>query len=194
MDSSPKSPPRILIYILRRDLRLHDNPILATEVAKAFSSDSPGTKYTHLLPIYVFPAQHVEVSGLLRKSTEEEHVKNPYPPARSQVGGFWRCGPHRAKFLTESVWDLKKSLKDVGSDLIIRAGLVEDVVGDALDWLSSKNEKESSSDGAPKIAGVWMTKDESVEEKREERSLRQLLEKRGIDFETFQDEKYYVDE
>lgn len=211
MDEGSNEGPRILVYILRRDLRLHDNPIFATEVANAFSSgcgdhsgSEPGSKvgsgtgsgaaaqrYTHLLPLYIFPAQHVETSGFLRESVPgQADVRSPYPPARSELAGYWRCGPHRAKFLTESVWDLKKSLRDIGSDLVIRAGLVQDVVRDALEWYSSNGEGSKKA----RIVGVWMTKDETIEERREERALESLLKDRGVEFKTFRDEKYYVDE
>lgn len=205
-----KTPPRILIYLLRRDLRLNDNPIFSSEVTKAFAtatdeqqrqSGGEGNgvsiqkpRYTHFLPLYVFPAQHVEVSGFLREKSpsDERAIRNPYPPARSQVGNFWRCGPHRAKFMAESVWDLKTSLQDVGSDLVVRAGLVEDVISDAVRWVS---EQESEGEGGKaEVAGVWMTRDEAAEEKQEERAVRRVVEKKGIEFRTFQDEKYYIDE
>src|SRR4051812_20077249 len=81
---SKMSDSKLLIYLMRRDLRVSDNPILhslATEKDHGF---------THLLPLYVFPAQQVEVSGFIHA----EGKKSPYPEARSQVGGFWRCGPH----------------------------------------------------------------------------------------------------
>lgn len=126
----------------------------------------------------------------MRDSTAEEHFKSPYPEARSEIGGFWRCGPHRAKFLTESVWDLKERLQDVGSDLLIRVGMVEDVIRDALEQLSDSGSEKSKA----KIAGIWMTSDESIEERREQRAIRELSDASGVEFRTFRDEKYYIDE
>ncbi|KAF2098029.1 cryptochrome [Rhizodiscina lignyota] len=191
--------PRILIYLLRRDLRLTDNPVLH-EIARAFSSPSPS--FTHLLPIYVFPAQQVEVSGFLRKFSKEEYARSPYPPARSPHGDFWRCGPHRAKFLTESVWNVKESLQDVGSGLIIRVGMLHHVINDALEWfdgnesdtLERRDSGPASDTDRGEIVGVWMTKDETTEEKTEEQGVRAVVEGCGKEFRLFEDEKYFVDD
>jgi len=172
------SSPRTLIYLLRRDLRLVDNPILH-EISKTFQqSQHP---YTHLLPVYVFAAQQIEVSGFL--SSDSEH--SPFPEARSLVGGFWRCGPHRSKFLAESVWDLKKSLESVGNGLEIRVGLLSQVVAELLDAFK-KNSIE--------VAGVWMTEEEGTEEKKEERLVKRAAQLAQTQFKLWVDEKYYVDE
>lgn len=172
------SSPRVLIYLLRRDLRLTDNPILH-ELSKTFQqSQNP---YTHLLPVYVFPAQQIELSGFLSSDNE----RSPYPEARSRVGGFWRCGHHRSKFLAESVWDLKKSLESVGSGLEIRVGMLGQVVADLLDAFK----KESI-----EVAGVWITEEEGSEEKKEERDVKKAAQGAHTDFQVWVDEKYYVDE
>lgn len=172
------SSPRILIYLLRRDLRLTDNPILH-EISKTYQqSQHP---YTHLLPVYVFPAQQVEVSGFLSSDIE----RCPFPEARSRVGGFWRCGPHRSRFVAESVWDLKKSLASVGNGLEIRVGMAGQVVAEMLDAFK-KNSVE--------IAGVWLTEEEGIEEKREEKDVRMAAEAAGTELRLWVDEKYYVDE
>jgi deoxyribodipyrimidine photo-lyase len=172
------SVPRVLIYLLRRDLRIADNPILH-EISKTFQQ-SPHP-YTHLLPVYVFAAQQIEVSGFLSSDSD----RSPFPEARSNVAGFWRCGPHRAKFLAESVWDLKKSLGHVGSGLEIRVGMVGQVVKEMLDAF----QKEST-----EVVGVWMTSEEGVEEKREEQDVRRAAEGGKAEFKLWTDEKYYVDE
>lgn len=163
---------KLLIYLLRRDLRVADNPILHS------LRTQPDHGFTHLLPLYIFPAQQVEVSGFI-----QEGRKSPYPEARSQVGGFWRCGPHRAKFLAESVWDVKEGLEKVGSGLCIRAGMVGDVI---------KNMLEESKEGS--IGAVWMTGEEGVEEKREEREVKKACAKAGVECKIWVDEKYLLDE
>lgn len=171
--------PRVLIYLLRRDLRMVDNPIFH-DISTTFSqSQHP---YTHLLPLYVFPAQQVELSGFL-KSTDD---RSPYPEARSQVGNFWRCGPHRAKFLAESVWDLKSALEGVGSGLCIRVGMTGEVVRDLLQGFKEDHQMGTY--------GVWMTSEEGSEEKQEERDVEQVVEEEGSQFKLWPDEKYYVDE
>jgi deoxyribodipyrimidine photo-lyase len=135
-----------------------------------------------VLPIYVFPAQQLEVSGFLSSADE----KCPFPEARSQVGGFWRCGPLRAKFLAESVWDLKSSLERVGSGLAIRVGMVGQIATALLQHFKSIEDVD--------VYGVWMTSEEGVEEKREERDVRRAVEEAGIDFRLWKDEKYFIDE
>ncbi|GAB7346693.1 hypothetical protein MBLNU459_g1812t1 [Dothideomycetes sp. NU459] len=171
---------RVLVYVLRRDLRLADNPVFH-EVSRLFQqSQHP---YTHLLPIYTFPANQVEVSGFLSSSSQ----KSPYAEARSPVGGFWRCGKLRAKFLAESVWDLKGDLERVGSGLHIRVGTVHDVVRNTLQSYNDKKEEFE-------ISGVWMTGEEGVEEKREERDVKKLCKEFGADFKLWVDEKYFIDD
>ena len=169
---------RVLIYLLRRDLRLADNPVF-TEVSKNFqqSQRSP----TYLLPIYVFAAQQIEVSGFLSSDAE----RSPFPEARSSVAGFWRCGHHRAKFLAESVWDLKRSLRNIGSDLEIRVGLAGLVIQEILDAFKKGNTE---------VVAVWMTNEEGEEERKEERDVKKAAEKAGAEFKPWTDEKYYVDD
>lgn len=42
--------------------------------------------------------------------------------------GFSKTGPHRAKFIIESITDLRNSLKSIGSNLIVRVGKPEEVL------------------------------------------------------------------
>ena len=168
---------KVLVYILRRDLRLADNPIFH-DIGKTFAqSQHP---YTHLLPIYVFPAQQMEVSGFLASPD----ARSPYPEARSEVARFWRAGQHRTKFIAESVWDLKQDLEKLGSGLELRVGMLGDAVRDLLHDLKKDVE----------IGGVWMTSEEGVEEKREERDVRRVANEAGAEFKLWIDEKYFVDE
>ena len=172
------SSPRVLIYLLRRDLRLADNPVLH-EIGRTFQqSQHP---YAHLLPVYVFPAQQVEVSGFL----SSDSIRSPFPEARSLAGGFWRCGPHRSKYVAETVWDLKRSLESVGNGLEIRVGMLGPVVEDMLDGF-----KKESVD----VAGIWMTAEEGTEEKLEERDVKRVAQAAQTEFRLWLDEKYYVDE
>ena len=161
---------KTLLYLLRRDLRVSDNPIL-----HALSENEHG--FTHLLPVYVFQPHQLEVSGFLR-----EGEKSPYPEARSIVGKFWRCGPHRAKFLAESVWDLKTGLEKLGSGLEIRVGPLGDF---ARQTIAAEDFN---------VGAVWMTSEEGVEENDEERSVKEACEKAGVEFKLWVDEKYLVDE
>ena len=170
---------KVLVYLLRRDLRVADNPIFH-EISKLANQSQ--TPFTHVLPVYVFAAQQLEVSGFIKGDE-----KSPYPEARSEIGKFWRCGPHRARFLAQSVWDLKDDLKSRGSDLVLRAGLIGDVLDDLLEGFA-KNEHDSE------VVGVWMTEEDGVEERREEKAAKRATQKRGIDFKLWYDEKYYIDD
>ncbi|RAL65905.1 hypothetical protein DID88_005567 [Monilinia fructigena] len=148
---------KILIYLMRRDLRVGDNPIL-----------------------------HSLIDNKDHGFITEDGSKSPYPEARSQVGAFWRCGPHRAKFLAQSVWDLKNSFEKIGSGLSIRVGMVDEVVKGLIEGFEQTN--------ASKVSAVWMTSEEGVEEKREERSTKNVCETAGVDFQLWQDEKYLIDD
>lgn len=83
------------------------------------------------------------------------------------------------------MWDLKGALESVGSGLVVRAGMLGQVIKDTLDGLKH---------GDGEAIGVWMTSEEGVEEKREERDVRNILEAEGKEFRLWKDEKYFVDE
>jgi deoxyribodipyrimidine photo-lyase len=85
----------------RRDLRLHDNEALA-RVAAA----------DELLPVSVIDPRH--------------YGSRPYGGADSFR--FEKTGPHRARFRCESLSDLRASLRDRGSDLVVREGRAEEVL------------------------------------------------------------------
>lgn len=85
------------------------------------------------------------------------------------------------------MWDLKKSLEDVGNGLEIRLGLVGQVLKDVLE-----SYKLDAKQG--EVVSVWMTEEEGVEEKREERDVRRVVEGQGKKFRLWTDEKYYIDE
>jgi len=171
--------PHILIYLLRRDLRLADNPIF-DEICKL--SQQSQTTFTHVLPVYVFSAQQLEVSGFLAGPNE----KSPFPEARSQLGNFWRCGPFRAKFLAESVWDLKNDLEGIGSGLVIRVGMLGQTIKDLLHNFKQEN--------AGSVGAIWMTAEEGVEEQREQREVKRAAQAEKVDFRLWSDEKYFIDE
>lgn len=235
--------PRILIYILRYDLRISDNPIFhdlsrltkppfAYKVAsppdppsppichshsppksstskwtQTDRSDAPALAealgVTHLLPLYIFPADQVEISGFLSPSSSStaQLPKSPYPEAKSRIGKFWRTGPHRATFIAESVWALKQELEALGcgTSVVIRVGAIKDIVENIVSWFAGEVDDDGESrerrieEGA-KVVGVWMTSVEGTEEKKDERDVRQIAKKRGFEFKAWMDEKYFVDD
>ncbi|KAJ9652294.1 hypothetical protein H2198_008428 [Neophaeococcomyces mojaviensis] len=78
-------------------------------------------------------------------------------------------------------------LENQGSNLVLRVGMVGDVLEDMLVGFRSK-EKDVQ------VVGVWMTDEEGVEEKGEEKAVRQVAEKHGIGFRLWTDEKYFIDD
>ncbi|KAK5735983.1 hypothetical protein LTR17_007818 [Elasticomyces elasticus] len=170
---------RVLIYLIRRDIRLADNPIF-NEIARLHKqSQKP---FTHVLPVFVYSAEQIEVSGFLAPG----EIRSPYREARSQVGGFWRCGRLRAKFVAESVWDLKKELETVGSGLAIRVGSLKDAVQSILDGYRERSDAE--------VHGLWMTDEDAWEEYEEQEEVKGLLHKEDKEFRVLTDEKYFVDD
>ncbi|KAH7122292.1 cryptochrome DASH [Dendryphion nanum] len=206
--SEQPTKPRILIYILRRDIRLSDNPIFhraslfaLKPIAQSESSETNSREdsvisetdfpdFTHLLPVYICPANQIEVSGFLSNSSQQ----SPYPQARSRLAGVWRTGPHRANFIAEGVWNLKEKLEELGcgSGLEIRVGTVADVVRHMLDFYFDENRGDE--DVRPDVAGIWMTAEEGTEERSEQNAVRRIAMQKGVDFQLWDDEKYYVDD
>ena len=84
------------------------------------------------------------------------------------------------------MWDVKTSLQKQGSDLVIRVGMLGQVVKELLDSFNKAGEIE--------VTGIWMTGEEGVEEKREEREVRRVAEGGGKEFKLWADEKYFIDE
>ncbi|PWN46339.1 cryptochrome [Ceraceosorus guamensis] len=156
----------VLLAVLRNDLRLHDHPIFSLcsdpSPAKApFKKD-----ITHVLPIYVFDQGRIEVGGLpgLKKAGKGEE-------ARTRTGQFWRCGEHRTRYLTNSVFDVRDSLRSRNSDLSIWAGLPEVVVPRVVEALQKRGDS---------VEGVWMSKEINTEEVTTEKRLGQALSKLGV--------------
>ncbi|KAK8103749.1 putative cryptochrome DASH, partial [Apiospora kogelbergensis] len=136
--------------------------------------------HTYMLPVCVVTPNQYEVSGFI-----DDGSASPFPEAKSAVGGFWRCGPHRAKFVAESIWDLKTSYESLNSGLVIRVGQFSETLKSLVEGLKA--------DGF-KVGATWMTSQEGFEEKQEERSISKLCAGENIDFKSWVDEKYFVDE
>jgi deoxyribodipyrimidine photo-lyase len=163
----------LLIYLVRRDLRVSDNPII-----HRLSSSDHG--FTHVLPLFVLPPHQIEVSGFLK-----DGATSPYPEAKSELGRYWRCGIHRTKFIAESIWNFKESLESLGSSLLIRVGKHDEVLSDVVDKLGRIQLKTGA---------VWMIGEEGDEETRDARAIARMCSKLGVDLQTWVDEKYFVDE
>jgi deoxyribodipyrimidine photo-lyase len=173
-----KESKEILIYLIRRDLRTSDNPILHS------LSTQKHHPFTYILPLYIFNADQLDISGFI---PEGEDAKSPYKQPRSQVGGFLRYGPHRSKFLVESVWDLKEELEKLGSGLCIRVGSISDVIRELIPQLSR-------TERSLKVGAIWMVSEEGIEESAEERTVQDACVEGNVNFKLWDNEKYLIDE
>lgn len=81
------------------------------------------------------------------------------------------------------MWDLKQSLKKLGSDLVLRVGRPDEVVGAIIRGLQSEAEGQD-------VVGVWMAEAAGSDEKREENGVRVAAEKEGVEFRLFEDGSY----
>ena len=102
------------------DLRLHDNPALQRAVEGAKKDNN--NKSSGIVPIFCFDPR---VFG---------------DEARSEFGSL-KCGPKRARFILESVADLRLQLERRGSGLVVAHGQTEDVMAKLLKHVDSTNEK-----------------------------------------------------
>ncbi|KAI1448942.1 cryptochrome [Annulohypoxylon stygium] len=164
----------ILVYVVRHDLRVSDNPILHH---LASTSDHG---FTHVLPLFVLLPHQIEVSGFLK-----DGAKSPFPEAKSDVGRYWRCGPHRARFIAQSIWNLKGNLEKLGNDLTIRIGPYDEVLKTLIDGLRQHDLN---------VGGVWTIGEEGTEEKRDETAISETCSSLNVDFRIWVDEKYFIDD
>lgn len=91
---------RLAIVWFRNDLRLHDNEALTDALKHA----------DEVLPVYIF---------------DPRTWRGTLPHT-----GLPKIGSHRARFLLESVANLKKNLRKRGADLLIRIGKPEEELAD----------------------------------------------------------------
>jgi len=131
---------RVILWF-RNDLRLHDNAIVDKATRSVASGDCK-----EVLPLYCFDPR------MFDRPTE--------------YGSPYKTGPHRAKFLVESVLDLKQRLRSVGSDLLIAVDKPEIVIGDLV--------AESTASTA-----VFAHKEVASEERRVETRVREAVSKRS---------------
>ncbi|KAH6607277.1 cryptochrome [Trichoderma cornu-damae] len=168
---------RILVYLLRHDLRTADNPVLHR---LSTSGDHHG--YTHLLPVYVLPPDQVELSGLVK-----DGEICPYPRASATSSGNWKCSVHRIKFLVECVWDLKENLERLGSGLVIRAGAFDAVLKSIIQGYAG------DADG-PHVGAVWMVEEFSPDQILEQELVSAVCIEFGVELVQFQDQKQFIDD
>lgn len=101
MSASVKAAQRSIVWF-RNDLRIHDNPVLRAASHSVIGSNAG----TDLVCVYCFDPRHFCTTSF----------------------GSAKTGLYRAKFLIDSVSNLKKNLRSVGSDLLVTLAKPEDVL------------------------------------------------------------------
>jgi deoxyribodipyrimidine photo-lyase len=94
--------------------------------------------------------------------------------------GFPKTGKYRTQFLVESVTDLRHSLQKLGSDLIVRRGLPEEIIPAIAREL--------------KVDFVYYTQEVTAEELKVEKALQQELSSQGIKSKSFWEATLYLKE
>ena len=94
--------------------------------------------------------------------------------------GFPKTGSYRAQFLIESVADLRDSLQKLGSNLVVRRGLPEEVIPAIAEEL--------------KVDSVSYSKEVTSEEKQVEKKLRKALSAKNIKVATYWEATLYLPE
>jgi deoxyribodipyrimidine photo-lyase len=91
--------------------------------------------------------------------------------------GFLKTGNYRAQFLIESVADLRSSLQKLGSNLVVRRGLPEEIIPAIAEQL--------------KVDRVCYSQEVTSEEKSVEKKLNRALATRNIQVDTYWEATLY---
>jgi deoxyribodipyrimidine photo-lyase len=132
----------ILVWF-RNDLRSHDSETLYRASQEA---QQTGAK---IFPLYCFDTAHFDETSF----------------------GFEKTGAFRAKFLIESVVNLRESLRSLSSDLIVRVGHPDQVLPKLVDQLE--------------IGAVYYHAEVPTEEKNLEKKLGSILKEQNVGFKSF---------
>jgi len=163
---------RLVIALMRHDLRLADNPII-----NALSY----AEVQHFIPLFVCRPLHLDIQGFVKDGGEK---KSSTSIARSRVGKFRRCGSLRAQFLVESLWDIKSGLRGLGSDLVIRVGDSSDVLKTMMEGLRKQHEYADME--------IWFTKEFASEEVEEEKMIKKMASRQNVACRVFDDESTLI--
>ncbi|KAL9488256.1 hypothetical protein ACSS6W_000533 [Trichoderma asperelloides] len=161
-----------LIYLMKRDLKAADSPILY-----GLSTTEHG--FTHLLSVYILPPDYIEVSGLAK-----DGKISPCTPTRYGLSRRWRCGHLCAKFIAGSLWDLKENIENLGSGLIIRVDTFDGALNGMIQHYVANQD-------GPQVTAVWVAVDSSPGQQREEVTISAICDAHGIiKFDWHYDVKY----
>jgi len=141
-------------WFRHQDLRLHDNPALCRTV-----QDSATDGSSSVLPIFCVDPRFVGGETV-----------TPF--------GSVKCGSARAKFILESVEDLRRNLEGRGSGLVVAYGKSEDVFADLLRSFNGSNEGGDGSSSRWTV-NVFCQREVASEELKVDRALERVLEAHG---------------
>ena len=161
---------KTIIYLMRNDLRLHDNECFSyiSEVASAEKSKEDSDYSLQLIPLYCFqPIQYL--GGTYNYK-------------------FPRIGKHRLRFYLESLKDIKHQLQCKGSDLIIKSFRENNEIGNPtkaifsiIKQLGLEHKKENGQSTCTLIFHKEVTQEETDVEK----SLVELCKDYNINLRSF---------
>jgi len=165
-------PLQTIIYLLRNDLRLHDNECFnyISGVAEGLKKSHSGSEDSllRLVPLYCFQSNHY--------FTGTRHF------------GFSRVGKPRTRFIMEAVEDLKLKLQNIGSDLIISSCFADKEKGNPCLAVKNVIEKldivRNHDDGSSNCTLIFH-EEVGQEEVDLEDSLMKLCRKYAVDVKTF---------
>ena len=165
-----------IIYLMRNDLRLHDNECFhyisklteGNKSQKSRGNDRP----LRLVPLYCFQPEH--------------YLTGTYN------FGFSRVGEPRARFLLETIKDLKQQLQNRGSNLIVKSCFSNNSTSSPVKAVQSIIEELGLNDqfqpgenqNQPKCTLIFH-QEVTQEETDEERSLISLCHNYGIQVKAF---------
>ena len=161
---------KTIIYLMRNDLRLHDNECLnyISEVASTEKTKEDSNFSLHLIPLYCFQ-------------------RNQYLDGTYNYK-FPRIGKHRLRFQLETIKDIKHQLQCKGSDLIIKSFRESKEIGNPTEAILSIIEQlglEHSKVNGQSTCTLIFHKEVTQEETDVENSLVELCKNYNINLRSF---------
>ncbi|KAL7748793.1 hypothetical protein RI367_005706 [Sorochytrium milnesiophthora] len=144
--------PRLVICLLRNDLRVVDNALLAA--AQAHSACS------HVLPLHVLDDRQCDAWGWLKGDLSG--VQGP----KTWHFGMPKMGLPRSRFILQTLADLKRNLQKCGSDLMVVPGKPEHVVAALV---------KSLRQAAVSVDAVYMQQEYTYEETQVEKAVQAAI-------------------
>ncbi|KAI9344528.1 DNA photolyase, FAD-binding/Cryptochrome [Zopfochytrium polystomum] len=174
------------------DLRIHDNPALAAAISAsaATASKAAGAKTTGgsasaeslVIPVFCFDPRFNDLSGLPATSPSSgaaAAAASSRPAQRFDPPTTWyyklpRAGPQKTRFFCETVRSLQQSLRDLGSDLLVRFGEPERVLPALVQAVTDTPTLSAVVDA------VFLHADPTFEEARIQERIRRALDALGV--------------